>query len=344
MSDATNIESVHLPVRPEWLALRREAALEPDLPIVDPHHHLWAQPEHQYLIPEFLSDIEDLNIRATVFIECREKYWLDGNPALRPVGETEFVTGIAQRGADHGPIEFCAGIVGYADLTLGDRVTAVLEAHLIAGNGRFRGVRNISAWHPDPAARGSKASPPPGLLADAGFRRGFACLAPLKLSFDAYMYHTQLSDLCDLARAFPETPIVVDHSGGPIGIGPYQDKRQDVFDDWTARMSELAEYQNVHVKIGGLGLRVFGLRVHEAPLPPSSEQMADAWRPYIETCIDKFGTSRCMFESNFPVDKGSCSYTVYWNTFKRVTAGFSHNDRTNLFSATASRFYRLPAV
>ena len=177
---------------------------------------------------------------------------------------------------------------------------------------------------------------------DAQFRRGFACLGPLGLTFDAYMYHTQLSELVDLARAFPDAPIVVEHTGGPIGIGPYRDKRPEVFSEWRARMSELAACPNVHAKIGGLGMRAFGLRVHEEALPPSSEQLAVAWRPYIETCVALFGSRRCMFESNFPVDKGSCSYTVLWNTFKRVTAGHSPDERTDLFSATAARFYRLP--
>lgn len=342
MSDATDIAHVHLPVRPEWLALRSEAVIEPDLPIVDPHHHLWTRPGRDYLIPEFLSDIRGHNIRASVFIECHEKYRSHGDPAFRPVGETEFIAGLAQNAdSQHGSMHLCAGIVGNADLRLGERVSAVLEAHLAAGNGRFRGIRNISAWHPDPAARGSMANPPPDLLADSGFRSGFACLAPLKLTFDAYMYHTQLLDLRDLARAFPDTPIVVDHSGGPLGIGPYRSKRKEVFDDWSARMGKLAECPNVHVKIGGLGLRAFGLRVHEASFPPSSEQLADAWYPYIETCIEAFGTERCMFESNFPVDKGSCSYVAMWNAFKRATTDYSSGERTNLFSATAARFYNL---
>jgi predicted TIM-barrel fold metal-dependent hydrolase len=315
------------------------------LPIVEPHHHLWTRPVHNYLISEFLADIDRLNVRATVFIECHEKYRPDGDPAFRPVGETEFITGLAQSRAGSGAqTRFCAGIVGNADLMLGDGVKAVLEAHIAAGDSRFRGVRNISAWHSDPTARGSLASPPPGLVADAGFRRGFACLAPLELTFDAYMYHTQLSELADLARAFPETSIVVNHSGGPLGIGPYQNKRCEVFDDWAARMSELAACPNINVKIGGLGLRAFGLRLHEAALPPSSQQLADEWKPYIETCIDKFGTSRCMFESNFPVDKGTCGYTVLWNAFKRATANYSAEERASLFSETASQFYRLSAA
>jgi predicted TIM-barrel fold metal-dependent hydrolase len=339
MSEASNI---HLPVRADWLSLRPETAIDPDLPIIDPHHHFWVKDTAQYIAPEFIADIGDNNVLATVFIECREHYRPDGDPDFRPVGETEFVLSTAgKRTTSHGPIEICAGIVGYVDLRIGERAKAVLEAQIEAGKGRFRGIRNISAWHPDPAARGSLANPPPDLLRQPEFRRGFAQLAPLGLSFDAYMYHTQLSDLLDLARVFPSTPIVVDHSGGPLGIGPYRDRRKEVFAAWRASMAEVAESQNVFVKIGGLGLRAFGLNVHEEPLPPTSETLATLWRDTIEACIELFGTKRCMFESNFPVDKGSCSYTAMWNAYKRVTAGYSPTERADLFRDTAARFYKL---
>lgn len=347
MSTQLNIEDVHWPVRADWLALRDETPLEPDLPIVDPHHHLWTKPGRHYLVPEFQTDIGANNVRATVFVECHEHYRTDGDPIYASVGETEFIAGIAGKkpgSKGRGAIDFCAGIVGNATLQTGDRIKGVLEAHIEAGQGRFRGVRNISAWHSDPAARGSLSTPPRGLLADAKFREGFACLAPLKLAFDAYMYHTQLPELRDLARAFPDTPIVVDHSGGPLGIGPYRDKRKDVFEAWSTDMAALAECQNVHVKVGGFALRAFGLNLPDAPLPPTSDHLADAWRPYIEMCIAEFGTNRCMFESNFPVDKGGCSYTVMWNAFKRVTSNYSASERADLFGGTAARFYRLPAV
>ena len=341
MSDTS---SVHLPMRPEWLALRQEAAIEPDLPIVDPHHHFWMREGAQYSVPEYLADIADNNVRATVFIECREHYRTDGDEDFRPVGETEFVAGRAgpQRGP-HGSIDICAGIVGYVDLRIGDRAEAVLAAHVEAGRGRFRGIRNISAWHSDPTARGSLANPPSDLLSQPEFRKGFAHLAPLGLTFDAYMYHVQLADLRDLACAFPSTPIVVDHSGGALGIGPYRGKRKEVFADWRAGMSKLAKSENVHVKIGGLGLRAFGLSVHEEPLPPTSETLASLWSDTVEACIELFGTRRCMFESNFPVDKGSCGYTEMWNAYKRLTAGYSKAERADLFQKTAARFYRLEA-
>ncbi len=342
MAEATNI---HLPVRAEWLALRTETTIEPDLPIVDPHHHFWVKGDARYLVPEFLADVADNNVRATVFIECREHYRADGDPDFRPLGETEFVlTTAGVQPGPHGPIDICAGIVGYVDLRLGDRAKAVLEAQIETGKGRFRGIRNISAWHPDPAARGSLSNPPHDLLLQPDFRKGFAHLAPLGLTFDAYMYHSQLSDLRDLARAFPTTSIVIDHSGGMLGIGPYKGKRKEAFADWRKGMAAVAENENTFVKIGGLGLRAYGLAVHEERLPPTSEMLAGLWRDTIEACIELFGTRRCMFESNFPVDKGSCGYTAMWNAYKRVTASYSAAERTDLFRDTATRFYKLSAV
>jgi len=224
---------------------------------------------------------------------------------------------------------------------LGASVEKVLEAMIAAGGGRFRGIRFITATHPDQAAWGSLINRPSGLLMDGRVRDGFARLAPLGLSFDAWMYHTQLRELVDLARAFPETQIVLDHVGGPIGLGRYAGKRAETFAEWSARIRELAGCPNVHIKLGGLGMRMFGFNVHTSELPPSSEELAAAWRPYIETCITAFGPERAMFESNFPVDKGSCGYAVLWNAFKRIAAGCSAAEKAALFGATAAKFYRL---
>jgi len=176
---------------------------------------------------------------------------------------------------------------------------------------------------------------------DERVRAGFARLAPLGLSFDAWMYHTQLSELVDLARAFPDTPIVLDHVGGAIGLGPYAGKRDEVFAEWSARIRELAACPNVHIKLGGLGMRMFGFTVHTGELPPSSEELAAEWRPYIETCITAFGPKRAMFESNFPVDKGSCGYAALWNAFKRIATDCSATEKAALFAGTATKFYRL---
>ena len=343
--DPATAPTPHLPVRPDWLQKRQEEILEPALPIVDPHHHLVDRANTgRYLLPELLADTRSgHNIIATVYLEWLSMYRAEGPVPLRPVGEVEFANGVAAIAASEtfGKTKVCAGIVGYADLMLGDQVEEVLEAMILAGGGRFRGIRYISASHPDEAARGSSINRPSGLLLNAKVREGFAKLHPLGLSFDAWMYFTQLGELVDLARAFPETPIVLDHVGGPIGIGPYAGKRDDVFTEWKNSITELARCPNVHVKLGGLGMRLFGFDVHAGELPPSSEELATLWRPYIETCIEAFGPARAMFESNFPVDKGSGSYQMFWNAFKRIAAGCSADEKTALFSGTASRFYRL---
>src|SRR5712671_1076391 len=336
--------SPHLPVRQDWLDRRREEIIEPDLPIVDPHHHLVDRPETgRYLLPELLADLgSGHNITATVYLEWLSMYRATGVPELRPVGEIEFANGVAAMAASgtYGKRRVCAGIVGYADLTLGAAVEKVLEAMIAAGGGRFRGIRFITASHPDQAAWGSAIIRPAGQM-DQRVRAGFARLGRLGLSFDAWIYHTQLSELVDLARAFPATPIVLDHVGGAIGLGPYAGKRDEVFAEWSGRIRELAQCPNVHIKLGGLGMRMFGFNMHNGELPPSSEELAAAWRPYIETCIAAFGSERAMFESNFPVDKGSCSYAALWNAFKRIAAGYSAAEKAALFAGTAGNFYKL---
>jgi predicted TIM-barrel fold metal-dependent hydrolase len=343
---ATNSQiSAHLAVRPDWLASRREEALEPDLPIVDPHHHLIDRPESgTYLLPDLLADIDSgHNVVATVYLEWLSMYRAEGPIEMRPVGEIEFANGIAAMSASggYGKPRVCAGIVGHADLMLGASVKKVLEAMIVAGGGRFRGIRYIASMDPDQAEWGATAIRPMGLLLDKRVREGFAQLAPLGLSFDAWIYHPQLRDLVELARAFPKTRICLNHVGGAIGLGRYKGKRDEVFADWSKRIRELAACPNVHVKLGGLGMKMFGFDVHEGKLPPSSEQLATLWRPYIETCITAFGPDRAMFESNFPVDKGSYSYGVYWNACKRLAQGASASEKADLFHGTASRFYRL---
>jgi predicted TIM-barrel fold metal-dependent hydrolase len=266
-----------------------------------------------------------------------------GPAEMRPVGETEFVNGVAAMSASgiYGTMRACAGIVGHADLTLGSHVEPVLLAHIRAGGDRFRGIRHISAWDQDAAMANPAYNPPPGLLGDKRFRQGFAVLDRLGLCFDAWLYHPQIGELAELARAFPETRMVLNHVGGPIGIGAYAGRRKEVFSGWAASIKALAACGNVYVKLGGLGMRMGGFGFHEMPEPPASELLAAAWRPYVDTCIDAFGVSRCMFESNFPVDKGSYSYPVFWNACKLLAQGASKAEKTDLFAATAARFYRL---
>jgi predicted TIM-barrel fold metal-dependent hydrolase len=266
-----------------------------------------------------------------------------GPDAMKPVGETEFVNGMAAMSASgrYGATRICAGIVGHADLRLGASVEKVLEALIRAGGDRFRGIRHITAWDGDPLVLNPSFPAKPGLMGDATFREGFARLAPLGLTFDAWFYHPQIGELAALARAFPETGIVLNHVGGPLGIGPYAGKRQEIFGQWRTAIRELATCPNVLVKLGGLGMRIGGFGFQEPADPPSSEHLALTWRPYVETCIESFGASRCMFESNFPVDKGSYSYVACWNAFKRLASGASAKEKADLFSAAATRFYRL---
>ena len=352
MSTAPQAVSPHLPVRPEWLALHAEAALEPDLPIIDAHHHIWDHAHNRYLHEDVRADVSTGHrIVATVFAECSAMYRSDGPATLASLGETEYVQRVANDSASAhaqalasgqpAPCRIAAGIVGNVNLLLGDEAGAVLDAHLQAAPGRFKGIRNSSVYHPDPTARGSLANPPQGLLLDAQFRRGFAHLAPRGLSFDAWMYHTQLDDVIDLAQTYPGTTIILNHVGGPIGIGPYAGHRDAVFKEWHASMKKLSRCENVIIKLGGMGMRVFGFDFADKPAPPDSTALAQAWVPYVRACIETFGPQRCMFQSNFPVDKGTCSYLVIWNTFKRIAAAYSPAEKQALFYETAARVYRI---
>ena len=330
-----------------WLGKRpRETALEADLPIIDPHHHLWDTPQRgQYFLPDLLADIGGgHNIVSTVFLECQSMYRKDGPPEMAPVGEVEFVNGIAAMSASgqYGPCRVAEGIVGYADLRLGARVRPVLEAEIAAGGGRFRGIRQGVAWDGDPGI-GKHASRlvAPRLVLDETFREGLAQLAPLGLSFETWQYHPQLADAADMARAFPDTTFILNHVGGVLGVGPYSGRRPEVLAGWRKDIATLAQCPNVNVKLGGAGMTSFGFDFHERDTPPSSGELAAAWRQYIEPCIEAFGVNRCMFESNFPPDKQSCGYTELWNAFKHITAGASAGEKKALYSGTAARVYRL---
>ena len=338
-----------------WLELTKEEALEPALPICDPHHHIWDYPDklgdsavpffarepRHYLLNDLLEDIGGgHNIVKTVFMECNSMYRKGGPPELVWVGETEFVNGIAAQSLSglYGNTEVAAGIVGFADLAIGDSVARTLEAHL-AASGRFRGVRYISIW--DAANNMTNRSRIPKLLSDSNFRKGFAKLHRYGLSFDAMVLHPQLEELTDLARAFPDTPIILNHIGCPLGIGTYAGKRDEVFHDWMHGIASLSSCPNVSVKLGGMGMAMMGFGWHQHRKPPTSQELAEGMTPYLSWCIEKFGTDRCMFESNFPVDRVSYPYTVIWNAFKRFSRGFSASERSALFHDTAAKVYRL---
>jgi predicted TIM-barrel fold metal-dependent hydrolase len=320
-----------------------EDVVEPALPICDPHHHLWDYPGRRYLLDELLADTgSGHRVTATVFVECKSMYRAGGPEATRPVGETQFVNGIAAMSASgaYGATRVAAGIVAFADLTQGERVGEVLDAHL-AASGRFRGIRHAAGWDASEAIRNSHTNPPPGLLGDAGFRRGFAELGRRGLTFDAWLYHPQLPELTPLAKAFPDTTIVLDHFGGPLGIGPYAGRRTEIFAWWKEAIRGVADCPNVVAKLGGLVMPLNGFGFHRREPPPTSAELAEATGDWYRHAIDCFGVERCMFESNFPVDKVSVSYRTLWNSFKRLTAGFSAAEKAALFHDTAVRVYRL---
>ncbi len=327
-----------------WLGLTQEAALEPRLPIIDPHHHLWDRPGNRYLLEELVADMRGQNVRQTVFVECTSMYRATGPDEFKVVGETEFVQGIAAASASgrYGEPRVAAGIVGSADFRLGDRVQPVLEAHLAASLQRFRGIRHRAAWADRTVVPNQPADLPDHVLLDPAFRKGFAYLRQYGMTFEGWVYHTHIADLTDLARAFPDTTIIFNHLGGPIGVGSYAGRREEIFAAWKPAIAALAKCPNVVAKVGGIQMVVNGYGWHERQRPPTSDELLNANKDWYRYTIEQFGPGRCMFESNFPVDKLSCSYTVLWNQFKKLTQGFSADERGAMFHDTAMRVYRLP--
>ena len=329
---------------PVWAAKVKEEALEPALPIVDPHHHLWQRAGNDYMFHDLLADTQTgHNIVGTVFVDCHSMYRKEGPAELRCLGETEFANGVAAMSASglYGNLRACAGIVSHVDLRLGARAGAVFDAQIAAGNGRFKGIRHQTGWDADPGIRNSRTDPTPELTRDKTWREGFRELARRNLTFDAWLYHPQLGEIADLAAAFPDASIVLDHVGGPLGYASYASRHDEVRVAWKKSMAELARRPNISVKVGGLGMAMGWFDFYRRPAPPSSQMLADAFKPWVETCIELFGVERCMFESNFPVDKITSGYGVLWNAFKRLAAKASAAEKTALFSGTASKVYRL---
>ena len=327
-----------------WRALTVEPTLEPELPICDPHHHLWQRDDQdKYLLADVLGDVDcGHNIVSTVFIEFRTQYRNDGPEELKRVGETDFVERIAAESASgrHGSTRIAAGIIASADLLAGAAVARTLEAHL-AASPRFRGIRHPAAWVPDAAAVGMRVAAPEGLLLDAKYRQGYAQLARYNLVYDAWQLMTQLPDVIDLARAYPDQILVLNHRGGILGTGRYGERREEYFAAWKKNIAAAATLPNVVCKIGGLGTPRCGLGWSDLPRPPSSQQIAAGYAPWFLHCVENFGVERCMFESNFPVDRASFSYHLLWNAFKRVAAKFSPSERAALFYGNAARIYRI---
>jgi len=345
---------------------RAEEILEPDLAIIDPHHHLWdlrpllpmfPEPRHRFieaLVPHSHYTFDHFHAHATsghkviasVFMECGAFY----NPALgeafAPVGEVEFVNGVAAQAASglYGEVRWCAAIVGHADLTRGAAAGEVLDALKAAAPARFRGIRHQGAWDKDPEVLGPPFHAPEGLYRDATFREGFAELGKRNMSFDAWILEPQIPDVIDLARAFPDVPICLDHCGTPLGCASYEGRLEERFDIWAANIRELARCDNVMVKLGGLAMHNCAMPNEGPAAGLGSEELARMWRPYVETCIEAFGPRRAMFESNYPVDYWGASYPVLWNAFKRITGGASADEKADLYAGNAARFYDIEEV
>ncbi len=313
----------------------------PERPIIDAHHHIWHDAHFAYSLDDYLGDIgSGHNIIASVHVQANDCWYRPNGPeALRPVGETETCAALHKQAVARSGVAVCAGIVGYADLTLGEGVRDVLEAHIAAGEGLFRGIRVIAQHDSSGSVLTPGSAPPAGLYEDKEFRTGFAQLEPLGLSFDAWQYHMQLPDLISLARAFPNTRIIADHCGGVLNISAHGGK-EEVFHVWARDIQELAGCANVFMKVSGFGMHFWGFPFRAEHMPEAAG-LAAAWRPYVEECLESFGAARCMFASNFPQDRPSCDYRTLWNALKLLSAGASADESTALFSGTARDVYRL---
>jgi predicted TIM-barrel fold metal-dependent hydrolase len=329
-------------VRPEWLALQKERPIEPALAIIDAHQHLWEFENGKYMIDEYLADAANGHaIAGTVYVQAFCAYRPGGPESLRPAGETEHAVRLAREGKRrNSQIRIASAIVGYADLLLADQVAATLEEHMAVGEGRFRGVRAITAR--DDYVRSPLYAPPErDVLGNALFVRGAKCLQQRELSFDCYVFYHQLDELTRFARQLSNLPIAINHSGGILGVGPHAGRRDSIFQIWRSKIVELARCDNVYVKLGGMGMTVWGFGFDGWARPPTSMELAEAWRPYVETCIAAFGVRRCMFQANFPMDKVSFGYSTVWNAFKRLCQGASVDEKAALFRGTAQQFYKM---
>ena len=332
-----------------WLLLNKEEALEPELPICDPHHHLWDRrearyPYQRYLLDELLEDIgSGHNIRSTVFIEAESMWRASGPEEMKPIGEVEFIQGNAAASASgiYGECRIAAGIVGSANLNLGDGVRPVLEALKAASPNRFRGIRHRVTWDPHPEVTAFSPHGEQGQMTGAKFRQGARILADMGMSWEGWMFHHQLPELADFAKSVPELTIILNHIGGLLRIGPYASSDNEVVQSWKDGIAKVAECPNVVVKLGGMGMPIMGFDWHKRDKPIGSVELSKHMTPFIEYCIEQFGTERCMFESNFPVDKISFSYSVMYNAFKRLTKNYTQNERAAMFHDNAVRIYAL---
>ena len=334
----------------EWLDQVTEEIVDQDLEIIDPHHHLWpgtprtdgVSADNRYLLEDLWNDTQSgHNLVKTVFVECGQGYYESGSEAMKPVGETRFVVEVAEEAKQDVSKAQIEGIVGHADMMLGESAREVLEAHLEEGKGRFKGIRHGASWDESDEIRNSHSNPIQSIYLDDEFQKGIEQLDALNLTLDAWNYHKQIKELTELAKCFPNLKIVQNHFGGPLGIGPYAGRREEVFSVWQESIAELAERDNVVIKIGGLAMPINGWGWHKRELPANSDEFIESHGRYYLHAIKCFGVERCMFESNFPVDKRSISYPVLWNGFKKIVEDFSTEEKEYLFYKTAAEFYSL---
>ena len=333
-----------------WLDQVSEDIIDQDIEIIDPHHHLWpgiprtdgVSADNRYLLEDLWNDTQSGHtVLKTVFVECGQGYYESGSEAMKPVGETKFVVQASEEAEQDTSKAQIEGIVGHADMMLGNSAREVLEAHLEEGKGKFKGIRHGASWDDSEEIRNSHSNPIQHIYLDDEFQKGIEQLEALNLTLDAWNYHKQINELTELAKCFPNLKIVQNHFGGPLGIGPYADSREEVFSVWQESIAELAERDNVFIKIGGLAMPINGWGWHKRELPANSDELVESHGRYYLHAINCFGVERCMFESNFPVDKRSISYPVLWNGFKKIVEDFSTEEKEYLFYKTAAEFYSL---
>ena len=333
----------------EWLAQISEEIIDPNQRIIDPHHHLWPgasvdsrENSNRYLLEDLWADTgSGHNITNTVFIDCSQSYWNLDDQALNPVGETEFVKELADTSKADPNQATISGIIGHVDMLLGFDAERVLEKHLEVGQELFKGIRHAGGWDPHQNVRNSHHDACEGLYLLPNFLDGLQTLSKLGYVFEAWQYHHQIPQITKLAKQFPDLIIILNHFSGPLGIGPYENKQAEIFPKWEQDLKELSQYENVYAKLGGLAMPVNGFGFHTQAKPPTSDEFLSKQRAYYETTLEHFTPARCMFESNFPVDKASISYPVLWNAFKKLVKEYSSAEKDQLFYQTAAKVYRI---
>ena len=329
--------------RLDWIQLGEETPVDPNLRIVDPHHHLWDRGGSRYLAEELHEDTsKGHNVTNTVFVECKAEYRRNSQERFQSLGETEFVAKEAERLEEFSETKI-SGIVGFVDLGLGEELEEVLVAHDRSSYGLMRGVRHATAWSDDPEISIAHTKPTKGVMGSKLFLKGVSKLSEFNFSFDAWLYFNQLPELLYLARVTPETNIVINHLAAPLKIGKWAETPQEVDEIWRSNLQELANCENVYLKIGGIGMdNYFANDWVNQTKPPTSDEVASVWKEKILWCIELFGAHRCMFESNYPVDRQTLPYSVIWNCFQKVTDSFTESEKSDLFSSTACTVYRIP--